>query len=179
MPKQYSEKAIAECRKFYCDFGGNGSEIEKAMRKAGYPNWQKQLLYDKGSKGPNARLGWVTKFGFEKSLELHQQAKIGSVTNDDERAYKTIVELADQYRNAAINGDDKAADRYAKFIQLQLELRNKLDLSQSNFESFVEDFELIADWAKDIDPDLAKLFYKRKEQFIDRAAQHYGEAIDG
>lgn len=179
MPKQvYNEEAVALCRKFYCEFGGNVTRIEKAMRNAGYANWQKQLLYDKGKEGKDARLGWITKFGFEKSAQLHLQTQIASVESDDERRYKAVVQLADKYQEQALQGDEKAVDRFLKLTQMQIELRNKLDLSSSNLETFVEAWEMITAWAKEIDTELAKLFYKRKDAFIERAAAHYGESLN-
>lgn len=183
MPKQvYNEEAVAICRKFFCQFGGNPSQIEKEMRKAGYANWQKQLLYDKGTEGKNARLGWISKFGFEKSLQLHLQTQISSVENDDERRYRAVVQLADHYQELALQDGEqkeKAVNMFIKLTDQQIELRNKLDLSQSNFETFVEAWELITAWAKEIDPELAKLFYKKKDAFIEFATRHYGENING
>lgn len=183
MPKQiYNQEAIENCRKFFCEFGGNPSQIQTAMRKAGFANWQKQLLYDKGESGKNARLGWITKFGFEKSLQLHLQTKISSIENDDERRYNAVVQLADKYQELALQGGEageKAINVFLKLTDQQIQLRNKLDLSNSNFETFVEAWELITAWAKEIDTELAKLFYKKKDAFIEFAMRHYGENING
>lgn len=172
----YNEKAITQCRKLFIEFGGNPSEIEKGMRKAGYAKWSKQLLYDKGEEGKDARLGWISRYGFEKSLELHTTTQINSVQSDDERRYKAIVQLADTYQEKALNGEEEAISTFLKLTGLQIDYRNKLDLSQSNFETFVESFERITIWAKEIDTELAKLFYKRKDAFIEKAAIHYGKA---
>jgi hypothetical protein len=173
MPAKYSPEAIALCRKLYIQFGGNDKQIEKEMRKE-YPSWSKQNLYAKGN-GSDSRLGWIVEHGFEKSAQLDLQTKIGAIESDDERAYKTIVEIADKFRTAALSGDKEGANQYAKFITLQLEFRNKLDLSQSNFETFVEAWERITFWAKEIDMNLAKLFYKNKDAFIEKAKLHYGK----
>lgn len=183
MPKQvYNQDAVEKCRKLFIQFGGNPSNIEKEMRKAGYANWQKQLLYDKGTEGKNARLGWISKFGFEKSLQLHLQTQISSVQNDDERRYRAVVQLADTYQELALQGGEsgeKAISIFLKLTDQQIQLRNKLDLTHSNFETFVEAWERITVWAKEIDTDLAKLFYKRKDAFIERAEKEYGENING
>jgi hypothetical protein len=175
MAKSYSPEAVETARKLYCENGGNPQRIQEGMRKAGYANWNKQLLLDKGTSGPNARLGWITKFGFEKSLQLHLETKIGAVQNDDERRYKAVVQLADKYQGLALQGDDKAVGLFIKLTDQQIELRNKLDLQHSTLETFVEAFERMTVWAKDIDQDLAKLFFKRKDEFIERALVHYGE----
>lgn len=148
------------------------------MRKAGYPKWSKQLLYDKGEEGKDARLGWISKYGFEKSLQLHLDTQINSIQSDDERRYKAIVQLADKYQEIALQGGEegeKAISFFLKLTDLQIDLRSKLDLSASNFEGFVESFERITIWAKEIDTELAKLFYKRKDAFIEKAAAHYGK----
>ena len=176
MPTKYSPEAIALCRKLYIQFGGNDKQIEKEMRKE-YPSWGKQNLYAKG-KNNDSRLGWIVEHGFEKSAQLDLQTKIGAIESDDQRAYKTIVQIADNFREAALAGDKDAANQYAKFITLQLEFRNKLDLSQSNFETFVEAWELICSWIQEIDTEVSKRFYKMQDSLIERATRHYGENLD-
>ncbi len=180
MSNRYPTEAVQLARKYYCEFGGNVDQVQKAMRKE-YPNWSKGLLYDKEDKRnpKNSRLGWITKHGFDKAFELHQQNQINAVENADERRYNAVVTLADVYQQKALDGDDKAVDKFIKLTDQQIELRNKLDLGSANFETFVEAFELIVKWAKDIDTDLAKLFYKRKDEFIERAATHYGKDFNG
>ncbi len=170
----YSPDAIELCRKLYCQFGGNPAQIEKGMKKQ-YTLWTKRLLNDRGT-GKEARHGWITKYGFDKSLELHQQNQIASVENADERRYNAVVKLADQYQEKAFQGDEKAVGLFIKLTDQQIELRNKLDLTSGNFETFVESFERIVIWAKDIDQDLAKLFYRRKDEFIEMATAHYGKS---
>lgn len=177
MPKTvYGPEAVETCRRYYIQFGGNPDQIQKAMRRD-YPSWGKQNLFDKGKgKGDtNARLGWIARYGFEKSMSLHQQTQISSIESDDERRYRAVVTLADHYQELALQGDDKAVDKFIKLTDQQISLRTKLDLSSSNFESFVEAFEQIVKWAKELDTDLAKLFYKRKDEFIERAGTHYGK----
>lgn len=174
MSTRYSPDAIELCRKLYCRFGGvNHDAIQREMRKD-YPGWSKQLLFDKGN-GKDARLGWVTKFGFENSLKLQSQNAIGSVENDDERRYKAVVSLADKYQERALQGDEKAVPLFIKLTDQQIALRSKLDLSSANFETFVESFEQMVKWAGEIDTNLAKLFFKRKDEFIELAATHYGK----
>lgn len=174
MSNRYPTEAVQLARKYYCEFGGNGDQVQKSMRRD-YPNWSKQLLYDKGT-GKDARLGWITKHGFEKAFELHEKNKISAVENADQRRYNAVVTLADHYQQKALDGDDKAVDKFIKLTDQQIELRNKLDLGSANFETFVEAFELIVKWAKEVDTDLAKLFYKRKDEFIELAVVHYGKS---
>jgi hypothetical protein len=174
MPTKYPPEAVETCRKFFCEFGGNAQEVEKAMRKQ-YPSWAKQLLYDKGTEGKNARLGWITKYGFEKSLQLHLQTQISAVESDDERRYRAVVQLADHYQQLALQGDEKAVPMFIKLTDQQIELRSKLDLTTANFETFATDFDLIVKWAKEIDTELAKLFYRYKDKFIGKAESHFGK----
>ena len=173
MSREYPSEAVELARKLYCQYGGNLAQIEKGMKKD-YPGWTRRLLNDRG-EGKDARHGWITKFGFEKSLELHQQNQIASVENADERRYNAVVKLADTYQEKALQGDEKAVGLFIKLTDQQIELRSKLDLSSGNFETFVEAFERIVLWSKDIDVDLAKLFYKRKDEFIEMATAHYGK----
>lgn len=180
MADRYGPDAVEKARKLYVKYGGgNFAAIEKEMRKD-YPNWSLQNLSDRG-KGKDARLGWITKFGFDKSLEIDANNRIASVENDDERRYKAVVTLADRYQELALEGGEageKAVDKFIKLTQQQIELRNKLDLSSANFETFVEDFEMIVKWATDIDKELAKLFFRRKDEFIEKARNHFGESND-
>lgn len=160
------------CRKLYCEFGGNAVLIEKAMRKE-WLSWSKQLLYDK-----NDRHGWIVKYGFDKSLQLHGQTKIGAIENDDERRYRAVVKMADHWQELALQGEEKAVDKFIKLTDQQINLRSKLDLSTANFETFVESWDLIVKWAKEIDAELAKLFYRRKDEFIEKAEIYFGQRSD-
>lgn len=173
MADRYGQDAVEKARKLYVKYGGgNFAAIEKEMR-TDYPTWKSANLRDYGH-----RLGWINRFGFDKSLEIAANNKIASVENDDERRYKAVVTLADRYQELALAGGEsgeKAVDKFIKLTQQQIELRNKLDLSSANFETFVEAFEQIVKWAKEIDTDLAKLFYRRKDEFIGRAANFYGK----
>ena len=169
MPIAYGKEAHDLCRKLYCQFGGNADEVEKGMRKE-YPSWGKQNLYDRDD-----RHGWITKLNLEKSLEIDQKTKIHSVENDDERSYRVLVELGQMYEQKALDGDDKAVNVLLKINDQKIEFRSKLDLSSSSFESFAESFENIVKWAKEIDTELAKLFYKHSDKFIKRAEMNYGK----
>ncbi|HUF02805.1 MAG TPA: hypothetical protein VMM38_01375 [Aridibacter sp.] len=170
MPARYGQDAIDLCRKLYCDHGGNNAEVEKAMRKV-YPSWTRQNLVDRDD-----RLGWITKYGFEKALKLSIELAVGEIEPDDQRRYKAIVMLADAWQDKALSGDDKAVDKFIKLTSLQVELRNKLDLKASTFETFVDAFEQIVTWSKEVDVNLAKLFYKHRERFIEKAGAHYGKS---
>lgn len=173
MKVKYNEEAIAKCRDYFIEFAGAADEIEKKMRRD-YPSWSRQNLFDKG-KGKNARLGWINRFGFEKSLKIAQMHKIGAIENDDERSYRILCELGVLYEEKALQGDEKAVPILLKINDQKIEFRSKLDLSASNFESFVESFEDISKWALEINKDLAKLFYKHKDGFIERASRKYGK----
>lgn len=174
MPKEPNEEAVKLARQLYCKHGGkNFDAIEKAMRLAGYEGWNKACLKNRGA-GVHYRAGWIEKYGFDKSLELDQQTRIGAVESDDERRYRAVVKLADHYQDLSLNGDEKAVDKFIKLTQQQIELRSKLDVSSANFQTFVESFEQIVAWAEEIDSELAKRFYRRKDEFIERASEKYG-----
>ena len=172
MPKRYGEDAHNLCRKLYCEYGGNANEVEKGMQEV-YPSWRKQNLYDRDD-----RLGWITNLNLEKSLKIYQNNLVTSVENDDERSYQVLVQLGQMYEDKALNEDEKAVAVLIKINDQKIAFRNKLDLNSSSFETFVDGFEKVITWAKDIDVNLAKLFYKNKDKFIEKAEIQYGKNAD-
>ncbi len=173
MPPRYGQDAIEYCRKLYCQYGGNRQEVAKAMREV-YPSFSPSNLVDRDD-----RLGWITKYGFEKALKLSTQLSIQEIQSEDERRYQAIVMLADRWQEKALSGDERAVATFIKLTTLQVELRSKLDIKASTFETFVDAFEQIVTWAKEIDLPLAKLFYKHRDRFIEKADQHYGKSAQG
>lgn len=182
MPTQYNQDAIEEARRLYCKFGGKNLEaVEREMQKK-YPKWRKHLLLDRG-KGKNERLGWITKYGFEKSLEIHLKTLMTAVADDTQNLYIGIKSVREALQ-LKVSGKDPSKDelyQYRDFCKLEIEARKALDLSRDNLETFVSGYEKLMIWTADIDPDLARGLAKIGDQLTELAKAHYGEneTLDG
>ena len=178
MPVTYDQDAIEQCRKLYLQFGGkNLDAVEREMQKD-YPGWRKQNLIDRGN-----RLGWVTKYGFEKSLKIHLQKLTESVNDDEQDLYISIREMrkASQLKAMGTSATRDEVYQYRDFCKLEIEARRNLDLSRDNLETFVAGYEKLVNWLSDIDKDAAAALVKHGEKLAELAEIHYGkeEANDG
>ena len=184
MPKPYGQEAIDLCRSLYCKYGGkNHDAIQVEMRKAGYAGWQKSNLNDRG-KG-NARMGWITKYGFEESLKLHLQLQMVAINDDDQALYLEVKSVRETLAKIVSGKNATKDDRYLHrdYVKLQIEVKKSLEIGGANFETFAADWELILEWLAVIDPSgqAVKVLVKYSEALTERAQIHYGESekIDG
>lgn len=176
MSARYDQEAIELCRKLYCKYGGKNHDAIQAEMQKVYGGWKKNLLHDRG-KGKDARLGWITKYGFDNSLKLHLQKLTESVNNDEQDLYIGIRTVR-QTMQQIVMGKDASKDdiyQYRDFCKLEIEARKNLDLSRDNLETFVSGYEKMTIWAADINPQLATLLAKHGERFTELAQAHYGK----
>lgn len=177
MAKTYDQDAIEMCRSLYCKYGGrNHDAIELEMRKV-YPGWQKANLHDRGgTKSP--RMGWITRYGFERSLELHIQGLTTKVHGDEQDLYIGIKNVRKTLQAKVETGEATKDEfyQYRDFCKLEIDARKNLDLSRDNLETFVAGYEKLLDWSVEIDPKLAALLVKYSDKFAEKAEIHYGKA---
>ena len=174
--RKYPEEAIELCRKLYCKYGGkNFKGIETEMRKH-YPGWNKVNLEDRG-RGGSQRMGWITRYGFERSLKLHMEKLIESVNDDEQDLYLGIKAVRKKLQTRAISADATKDElyQYRDFGKLEIEARRNLDLSRDNLETFVSGYEKLLGWLSDLDPAAAKMLIKHGEKLSELAQAHYGK----
>lgn len=178
MAATYDQKAIDLCRSLYLKYGGRNYEaIEREMQKQ-YPGWRKQNLVRRG-RGRDEREGWIERYGFDRSLELHTKLQTESVLNDSQKFYLTIKtvweSLADTVKGSARTKDDLYAFR--DYSKLLLDAKDQLDLGRANFETFVEAWELLCVWGEELLS--AKAFGELlaiSETVLEKARLQYGES---
>lgn len=173
----YNRDAWEKCRELYVMFGGaNHLAIEREMQKE-YPSWRRENLYDRG-KGKNARLGWINRFGYDRSLEIYNEKLVGKVNDDEQDLYIGIKTVRKEMQKRVV-GKDATKDevyQYRDFCQLEIQARRNLDLSRDNLETFVSGYEKLVGWLSDIDPPAAKMLIKHGEKLSELAQAHYGKA---
>lgn len=175
--KVYSNEAIEYCRTLYCKYGGkNFDAIEREMHQAGWEGWRQQNLRDRG-KGKNAKLGWISKYGFERSLKIWIEKQVESVNNDEQDLYVGIKRVRQELQKLVESGEAKKDEiyQYRDFCKLEIEARKNLDLSRDNLETFVSGFEKLLMWLGEIDPATAKMLVKHGDKLTDLAKAHYGK----
>lgn len=180
MPVTYPQKAIETCRELYCRYGGKNHDlIEQGMKKAGYVNWKRKNLYDTGS-GKEARLGWITRHGFERSLEIYTEKLIERVNDDEQDLYLGIKRVRRALQKAVDAGEATKDEvyQYRDFCKLEIDARKNLDLSRDNLETFVSGYEKLTIWLGEIDPKAAGMLVKYGERLAEMAQSHYGKEPD-
>jgi hypothetical protein len=177
MPAQYAQEAVDLCRSLYCKYGGkNYAAIEAEMQKV-YPGWNQTNLVDRG-KGKKAKLGWITRYGFDNSLKIHLQKLTESVNNDEQDLYIGIRTIRKTMQDV-VSGTDATRDdiyQYRDFCRLEIEARKSLDLSRDNFETFVSGYEKLVMWLGEIDPAAAKMLIKHGDKLAALAQAYYGKS---
>ena len=176
---RYNQDAIDLARSLYCKYGGkNLDAVQRDMRKAGYPSWTKQTLFDKGREGTaNYRMGWIAKYGFDRSLELYNEKLVEQVNDDEQDLYIGIKKVRKELQSKVVAGNATKDElyQYRDFCKLEIDARRNLDLSRDNLETFAAGYEKILSWSTDIDKKLAALLVRHNERFIELAQAHYGQ----
>jgi hypothetical protein len=69
----YRKARLETCHKFYLQYEGQKhSQIERDMRAAGFPDFNRRALYARGDKP-----GWVEKYDWDRELLLRVPASAG------------------------------------------------------------------------------------------------------
>lgn len=177
MRVSYNEEAWEYCRLLYCRYGGrNFPAIEREMQKR-YPSWRQTNLFDRG-KGKNAKLGWVNRFGYERSLQQYNERLVEKVNDDEQELYIGIKAVRKTLQTKVASGKATKDELYSyrDFCKLEIEARRNLDLSRDNLETFVAGYEKLLTWLSEIDAGAAKQLVKHGEKLAEMAQVHYGKA---
>jgi hypothetical protein len=179
MAKAYGPEAVELARQLYLKYGGKNFDAIQAEMQRQYPGWRKLNLVDRKRHDARGREshGWVTKYGFERSLELYSQKLAESVNDDEQDLYLGIKTIRQSLQKLALakspSKDDLA--KYRDFCKLEIEARRNLDLSRDNLETFVSGYEKLLIWLGELDPDTAKRLIKNGDRLIEMAQAHYGK----
>jgi len=181
MSLRYDQEAIEYCRGLYHHYGGkNLDAIEADMQKV-YPGWRRSNLQDrKKRKGDKvAQLGWINRYGFDRSLEIYLRSLQTSVGNDEQSLYlgiKTVRERLEK-KVCFYEGEPPTRDevyQYRDFCNLEIAARKALDLSRDNLDTFVSGYEKLLKWLGELDPAAAKQLLKNGDRLVELAQAHYG-----
>jgi hypothetical protein len=180
MPASYPKEAVELCESLYLRFNGQQHDrIQAEMQKAGYGSWSKQNLYTRG-KGPNQKIGWIEKYGWEKALtrklELASERKAVSA---DEQLVRDIEEVQrrvrDQLKLTQPGSDRDLLYQFRDLSKLLIEARTKLEARRDTFGGFVQFWERLLDWLPEIDAPAARALLAVADSVLERAGSEYGE----
>lgn len=185
--ERYTQEAVELARSLYHKYGGrNHAAIEKEMRAAGYPGWSRSRLLNKGKdpKNPNWREGWISKFGFDATLELHQRITASAVLNDSQELYLQI-QTARKAAGLIVVGGKAGKDEhyiYRDYVKLELAAKAQLDLGRASFETTAEAWVKIQEWLRELVADqkfpakALKDLVGASDHLLERARETYGES---
>lgn len=177
MPRPYSTEAIEECQRLYLRFNGQHHDrIERQMRRT-WPGWSKQNLYTRGA-GANKKIGWIEKYGWEKSLKLHLASRPEGTLTSAEKVFNEIEEIRKKiYEQIKTVGptDRDLIYQHRDYSKLSIDALNKITGAGHTFENFVAMWERLLDWLPDIDDRAATALLKVADQVIEKASAEYGK----
>lgn len=181
MARTYSQEAIELCRGLYCKYGGKNHEaIEREMQKV-YPGWRRTNLVDRNkAKDRLPQIGWINRYGFDRSLKLHIE-KLTENVNDDEQGLYVGIKRVRQTLEKAVHSGEATKDgvyQYRDFCKLEIEARKNLNLTRDNLDTFVAGFEKLLIWLGELDPQAAKMLAKHGDKLAELAAAHYGKETE-
>src|SRR5438128_94709 len=74
--EHWDAKMIEDCRQIWLGYGGRSIDLIVAeMRRKGWPQFYKQLLYGKKNRGGSVTPGWPERFGWRRELGSELKAK--------------------------------------------------------------------------------------------------------
>jgi len=181
MAAQYPLDAIRQCLRFYLDHNGQQHDlIEKKMQKAGWSGWKKQNLYDRG-KGKQTRLGWISKYGFEKALRIHLAQLPTPALNDAQKLVQEVGVVREllysEIQATAVSKVEKERlQLHRDYCNLTISALTKVEAAKDTLGAWVHFWERLLDWSVDIDIKLARTLKKHSQALIDRAEEEFGES---
>lgn len=179
MAARYDEEAIQKCFRLFLKFNGQRHEqIEQEMRKV-YPGWRRSYLYTRG-QGKHQKLGWIDKFGWEKSLALHIAQKPTAALNSAQQLVNEIEEVRKQLhvriKTQGPNVEKELLQLHRDYSRLSIEALTKVEAARDTLSGFVSFWERLLDWLPDIDYRTAKGLVKFSKQILDKAEEEFGES---
>ncbi|HEV7377764.1 MAG TPA: hypothetical protein VGN95_23815 [Pyrinomonadaceae bacterium] len=178
MPSSYPDEAIQDCQRLYLKFNGQQHDrIQAEMRKT-WPGWSKQNLYTRG-KGPNQKIGWIDKYGFEEALRLHlalrptgAQGAAEKIFTEIEAIRKTLFE---KVKTLGPKAERDLIYQHRDYTKLSIEALSKLNGAGDTFEGFVAFWERLLDLLTEIEPKAATELLKVSDAVIEKAKEVYGQ----
>lgn len=147
------------------------------MHKAGWVGWRKQNLYDRG-RGKSLKLGWQTRYGFEKALRVYQSQLATPSLNSAQKLVQQIDEVRDRLA-ADIKVSDEVSEEKARlhlgYVNASIAALTKVHEAKDTLGAWVHFWERLLDWAVDIDAKLARTLAKYSDPLIERAQEEFGE----
>jgi hypothetical protein len=180
MAAQYPLDAIRQCLRFYLDHNGQQHDlIEKKMQKAGWSGWKKQNLYDRG-KGKQTRLGWISKYGFEKALRIHV-AQLPTPSLNNAQKLVSEIETVRELLYSEIQGKTEVVEKerlqlHRDYCNLSIAALAKVEAAKDTLGAWVHFWERLLDWSVDVDIKLARTLKKHSPELISRAEEEFGES---
>jgi hypothetical protein len=155
MPRSYPDEAIQDCQRLYLKFNGQQHDrIEAEMRKT-WPGWSKQNLYTRG-KGPNQKIGWIDKYGWDAALKLHLAARSEGSLTEAEQLFQEISEIRrkvfEQLKAAGAMAGRDLIYQHRDYTKLSIDALSKIHGAGNTLDSFVAMWERLLDWLQVISP---------------------------
>jgi hypothetical protein len=170
MSHHYGKAAIEFCRSLYLKYGGrNFAAIEAEMQRR-YPKWRKQNLSRKGTQC------WITKYGFDRSLEVHLQTlAVQHAETDGEKQFKQLVTVRDQLFGMVVKqpGDKELVWQFRDVCREVTTMLARLDAGSKDATAFAASWETLLDILHEFNPDLAIRLLGLQDEILKRVkARH-------
>jgi hypothetical protein len=178
MPRSYPDEAIQDCQRLYLKFNGQQHDrIEAEMRKT-WPGWSKQNLYTRG-KGPNQKIGWIDKYGWEKALSLHLATRVEATLTEAQQIFNEISairkKIFEEIKAKGARADKDLVYQHRAYTKLSIDALSKVGGGDHTLDSFVAMWEMLMEWLPDISPSALAELLKADTQILEKAAVEYGD----
>lgn len=153
--------------------GQNFDEIEREMHRRGWTGFKKSYLKSRGF-GDNRRVGWVEKFGWEKSLQIKiATAGTAAATSAESLLFEVETIRKRLFVEIEAKGIQRAGRdliyQHDKYVQRSTEILDRLNDARDNYANFVFFIKHLLKAAPQISPALARELVEAEDALIDWA----------
>lgn len=182
MGSRYNSEAVETCFQLYLRYnGGQHDRIQEEMRQAGYVNWSKANLYDKG-KGKNRVDGWISKYNWEDALKMKIAMSSEGVTTSAELLFleleknrRTLHKAIQRKGASATNKENRdLIYQYRDIAKLCIDALARLEAARDNYAGFAKFWKDLMQ--APIPEGALRVLTKHTEEIINWAQQKYARA---
>lgn len=143
------------------------------MHRRGWTGFKKSYLKSRGF-GDNRRVGWVEKFGWEKSLQIKiATAGTAAATSAESLLFEVETIRKRLFVEIEAKGIQRAGRdliyQHDKYVQRSTEILDRLNDARDNYANFVFFIKHLLKAAPQISPALARELVEAEDALIDWA----------
>lgn len=171
-----SPEQLEDAFALYLKYNGERFDlIEKEMRGRGWTRFQKQQFFDRG-RGANFREGWISKYGWKKSLEIKVATAGQTAVTSAESLLFEVETVRKKLYQRLVEKDVNDRDlvyQHDKYVSRTTEILDKLERARDNYGNFTFFLKHLLAAAPLISPELATALCLAEDGLLEWAEREF------